>query len=101
MAIVSFADQMTADVAAGENTKQARRLPQRVWTTARRKLDGLHAATKPEDLRVLQVEALTKTKPGYLSVWVNDQYRIHFRFTEGNAYDVAIIGEDHTGRRGR
>lgn len=101
MAIKSFADQMTADVAAGVNTKDARRLPQRVWATAQRKLDGLDAAHVPADLSVLQVEALTRTKPGYLSIRVNDQYRIHFRFIEGNAYDVGIIGEDHTGRRGR
>lgn len=101
MAIQSFTNQMTADVAAGLNTKDARRLPQRVWTAARRKLDGLDAATSTQDLSLLQVEALSQTKPGYLSIRVNDQYRIHFRFIEGNAYDVGIIGEDHTGRRGR
>jgi len=101
MAIKSFTDQMTADVAKGENTKDARRLPQRVWKTAQRKLDGLNAAQTPADLSPLQVEALTHTKPGYISMRVNDQYRIHFRFIEGNAYDVGIIGEDHKGRRGR
>jgi proteic killer suppression protein len=101
MAIKSFADQMTADVAAGLNTKAARRLPQRVWKVAQRKLDAIHAATTTHDLSPLQVEALTETKPGYLAIRLNDQYRIHLRFIEGNAYDVGIIGEDHTGRRGR
>src|SRR5262245_44922355 len=101
MAIKSFTDQMTADVAAGQNTKDARRLPQQVWKAAQRKLDGINAAQKPEDLSKLQIEALTHTKPGYLSIRVNDQFRIHFRFIEGHAYDVGIIGEDHKGRRGR
>lgn len=101
MAIKSFHDKMTADIAAGENTKDARRAPQRIWKTAQRKLDALHLATKPEDLTQLQVEALTHTKPGYISMRLNDQYRIHFQFINGDAYDVGIIGEDHTGRRGR
>lgn len=101
MAIRSFHDQMTADVAAGINSKHARRLPQRVWKTAQRKLDALNAAKTLLDLTPLQVEALTHTKPGYLSIPINDQYRIHFQFVEGDAYDVGIIGEDHTGRRGR
>jgi toxin HigB-1 len=97
MAIRTFSDQMAADVWAGVNTKAARRLPQRVWTAARRKLDALDAATTTRDL--VQVEALTKTKPGYFSMRVNDQYRVIFRFEGGDAYDVYIEGEDHTGRR--
>jgi proteic killer suppression protein len=101
MAIKSFSDEMTADVAKGLNTKAARRLPQTVWRVARRKLDAIDAARTTLDLSPLQIEALTETKPGYLAARVNDQYRIHFRFIEGNAYDVGIIGEDHTGRRGR
>ncbi len=99
--IRSFADAMTADVAAGINSKAARRLPQRVWNVAQRKLDAMAAATTTADLTPLQVEALTKTRPGYLSIRINDQYRIHFRFEGGHAHDVGIIGEDHTGRRGR
>ena len=53
------------------------------------------AAATTMDLTPLQVEALTHTKPGYLSIRLNDQFR------DGDAYDVHIIGEDHTGRRGR
>ena len=98
MPIKSFRDQMTADVADGLNTKNARRLPQRVWTAAHRRLSALRAAQSTHDLNA---ESLAKTKPGYFSMRVNDQYRIHFQFRDGDAYDVHIIGEDHTGRRGR
>lgn len=45
MAIQGFADQMTADVAAGNNTKAARQLPQRLWKAAQKKLDILRQAT--------------------------------------------------------
>lgn len=99
MAIRTFSDQMAADVFAGLNSKFSRRLPQRVWSSARRKMDGLHAAAKPADLTALQVEALTKTKPGFLSIRINDQYRLIFRFENGDAHDVYIEGQDHTGRR--
>jgi plasmid maintenance system killer protein len=30
---------------------------------------------------------------------INDQYRLIFRFEKGDAYDVYIEGQDHTGRR--
>lgn len=102
MAIRTYSDQMTADVAAGENTKYARRLPQRVWKTAQRKLDMVAAAATTQDLSALpgnRFEDLKHTKPGFSSVRINDHYRLIFRFENGDAYDVHIEGEDHTGRR--
>lgn len=102
MPIRSFANQTTADVAAGLNTKHARLLPQRVWTVARRKLDQINAASSTHDLSALpgnRLEDLKHTKPGFYSIRVNDQYRVFFRFLNGDAYDVEIEGYDHTGRR--
>lgn len=102
MAIRTYADQMTADVAAGKNSKYSRRLPQRVWKTAQRKLDMLAAAGTTQDISALpgnSFEHLKHTKPGFYSVRINDQYRLIFRFENGDAYDVYIEGEDHTGRR--
>jgi proteic killer suppression protein len=102
MPIKTFANQMTADVAAGLNTKHARLLPQRVWTAARRKLDIINAASATRDIAALpgnRFEDLKHTKPGFFSIRINDQYRIFFRFEGGNAYDVEIEGYDHTGRR--
>ncbi len=93
MAILSFANQMTADVAAGLNTKHSRRLPQRVWTAARRRLELLHSAKSLGDLAVshgLGLEALKYTLPGFYSIRVNDQYRIVFQFENGDANHVEI-----------
>lgn len=102
MAIRTFGDQMTADVAAGLNTKHSRRLPQRVWGQAKRRLDLIANAKSTLDIAAFpgtRVKEMTQTKPGYYSVWINDQYRLFFQFVNGDAYDVYIEGEDHTGRR--
>jgi toxin HigB-1 len=101
MPIRTFANQMTADVAAGLNTKASRLLPQRVWKAAQRKLDTLQAATSTRDLSALpgnRFEALKHTKPGFYSIRVNDQYRVVFRFENGDAFDVEIT-DYHTGQR--
>lgn len=92
MPIKSFADQSTADLAAGLNTKHARRVPQRVWKAAQTKLDALHAATKLSDLARpgWKLHELGRELPGVFSLYVNDQYRLVFRFTNGDAYDVRI-----------
>lgn len=102
MPIKTFADQTTADVAAGLNTKHARKVPQRVWNAAQRRLDALQAAKTLLDLSAIpgnNLEDLKHTKPGFFSLRVNDQYRVFFRFVNGEAHDVKIDGQDHTGRR--
>lgn len=92
MPIQSFGDQTTADVFAGENTKHARRIPQRVWKAAKRRLDALHTSTSLSDLSLpgFGLESLKYTMPGYYSIRVNDQFRILFRFEAHDAHDVTI-----------
>lgn len=99
MAIRTFADQTTSDVFHGINSKAARRIPQRVWKAAQRRMSALHAATQTLDLSLpgMHFEPLKHDRPGYNSIRVNDQYRIIFRFEHGDAYNVAI--EDFHGRR--
>ena len=99
MAIKSFADPTTSDIYHGLNTKAARRIPQRVWPAAQRKMTMVNIATKTADLSLpgLHFEPLKHDRPGYNSIRVNDQYRIVFQFTNGDAYDVRI--EDFHGRR--
>lgn len=102
MSIKTFANQMTADVKAGLNTKHSRRLPQRLWRVAQRKLDMIDVAKSTHDIAARPgnvFEDLKHTKPGFYSIRINDQYRLFFRFENGDAYDVEIEGEDHTGRR--
>ncbi len=88
--IESFADQTTEDIYNGANTKTARKIDRRVWQVVVRKLDILNAAISLNDLKSPgnQLEKLKDDLAGYWSIRVNDQYRIIFRFHDGNAMDV-------------
>jgi proteic killer suppression protein len=60
---------------------------------ARRKLEYLDAAAVLEDLRMPpgnRLEALKGKRAGQHSIRVNDQYRVCFRWQDGDAYDVEI-----------
>ena len=90
--IRSFADQATADVYVGVESKAARRIPKALWPVVRRKLDVLHRARALGDLRLPsgnRLEALKGDRTGEWSLRVNDQYRITFRFKAGHAHEVA------------
>lgn len=99
MAIKTFGNQTTSDVYDGINSKFSRQIPQRVWKAAQRKLTALNAARDTRDLSLpgMQFEPLKHHRPGYNSIRINDQFRILFQFTDGDAYDVAI--EDFHGRK--
>ena len=64
-----------------------------MWHVAVRKLDLFNAAHDLRDLQLTpgnRLEALQGSWAGYHSIQINDQYRIVFRWTEGNARDVLI-----------
>jgi proteic killer suppression protein len=91
--IVNFADKATEDIFHGTDSKAARQIPNTVWRIAARKLDMVHAAHDLRDLKVPpanRLEALKGKLSGFHSIRVNDQYRIIFRWDEGNARDVEI-----------
>ena len=61
---------------------------------AERKLQMLDSACGIEDLRVPsgnRREALHGDRNGEWGIRINDQWRVCFRFTEGDAFDVAIV----------
>lgn len=90
--IRSFADQGTADVYVGRESKAARRIPKPIWPVVQRKLDALHRARSLQDLRYPsgnRLEALRGDRKGRWRMRVNDQYRITFRFEVNDAYEVA------------
>lgn len=61
---------------------------------ARRKLLYLHRARRLEDLKAPpgnRLEALKGDRKGQHSIRINDQWRICFRWDDGNAYDVEIV----------
>jgi toxin HigB-1 len=92
--IINFADQASEDIFNGFDTKQSRRIPSAIWNIAIRKLDMLNAAHELTDLRVPpanHLEALKGKRTGLFSIRINNQYRIVFKWTDGNARDVQII----------
>lgn len=61
---------------------------------ARRKLLYLHQAIRLEDLRIPpgnRLEALKGERKGQYSIRINDQWRICFRWKEGDVFDVEIV----------
>ncbi len=51
-------------------------------------------ATRLEDLRVPpnnRLELLKGDRAGQFSIRINDQWRLCFRFDQGNAWDVEIV----------
>jgi proteic killer suppression protein len=65
-----------------------------VQRIALRKLLLLDAAEKLEDLRIPPGNRLEKfigNRQGQHSIRVNDQWRICFRWSEGDAYEVEIV----------
>src|SRR5262245_54199233 len=94
MAIRNYADRGTRDVAAGANTKSARRVrPVELHEAARRRLAFLSAAMSLDDLRArpgLNLHGLKRDRVGQCAIRINDQYRICFVWSDGDAADVEI-----------
>jgi proteic killer suppression protein len=92
--IVNFKDKATEDVYNGVNSKESRRIPQKIHSVAARKLDIINAAIKTEDLRMPpgnRLEFLKGDLKNYYSIRINDQFRIIFSFEQSNAFNVQII----------
>ena len=88
--IKTFADKYTAAVFEGF---QVKRLPKEIQEAARRKLKQIDAAGRIESLRVPpsnRPELLKGHRAGQWSIRINDQWRICFRWGDGDATDVEI-----------
>ena len=88
--IESFGDKDTARIFARE---RVRRFQAELLARAYRKLLQIHAAPNLAFLRIPpsnRLEALRGDLIGFFSACINDQWRIVFRFENGNAYDVRI-----------
>jgi proteic killer suppression protein len=93
--IRSFRDRGTEEIFNGRNTREARRrCPQALWGVAARKLEQLDSALVLDDLRIPpgnRLEPLSGDRKGQLSIRINDQFRICFRWTETGPDDVEIV----------
>ena len=86
--IKTFADHATEELF---RTGKSKRVPADVARRALRKLEAIDVAIQLSDLRVPpgnRLHALRDDRVGQHSISVNDQWRICFRFEEGDAYDV-------------
>ena len=92
--IRSFADSGTEDIFNGLNTRSARAVcPRVLWAIAVRKLDQLDSVEKMEELRIPpgnHLEALSGDRRGQHSIRINRQYRVCFRWSEGDPREVRI-----------
>lgn len=69
-------------------------VPNDIIKVANRKLTQLHNAQSLDDLRVApgnRLEALQGNRSGQHSIRINDQWRVCFRWHEGDAFDVEIV----------
>ncbi len=69
-------------------------LPREMQPLALRKLKMIDSSAKMTDLLVppgIRLEALKRGRKGQYSIRINDQWRVCFRFLDGNAFDVEIV----------
>jgi proteic killer suppression protein len=89
--IKTFAD---AETERFFQTGKSRRLPPDILKRATMRLIQLQAATQVGDLRLPpsnRLETLEHDRAGQWSIRINDQWRICFRFDNGDAFDVEIV----------
>jgi proteic killer suppression protein len=92
--ITSFGDRATEDFYNGINSKHARYLPSNINAVTFRKLDMINAALSVDDLKSPpgnRLELLGGDLKGFYSIRINDQFRIIFKFAQGNAFEVSIF----------
>lgn len=88
--IKTFTDRHTKEL---YETGKSKRFPSDILKSARRRLEYLDIATGVDDLKSLpsnRFHELERERKGRYSISINMQWRICFRFVDGDAYDVEI-----------
>jgi len=73
--------------------KKSRKFPPEIAVRGKIKLDMLDAVEEKQDLRVPpsnHLEELKGNLQGFMSIRINKQFRLVFRFENGEAHDVHI-----------
>ena len=89
--IVSFGSKNTEKIWQGELVK---RLPNDIQEVVRRKLRMINNSLNINDLRIPpsnRLEKLMGKVKDFYSIRINDQWKIIFKWSNGNASDVEII----------
>jgi proteic killer suppression protein len=88
--IRSFGDKATESLFQDKVVRQFRGIAR----PAKRKLEAVNAASRLEDLMVPPANRLEKLQGdlrGFYSIRINDQWRVIFKWIDGEAYDVRIL----------
>jgi len=89
--IRSFGSKETESIWKGI---RVRKLPLDIQSTGRRKLRMLNNSQDIQDLRIPpsnRLEKLSGNFKDFYSIRINKQWRIIFKWSNGNAYEVRII----------
>lgn len=89
--IRSFKNRTTETIFGGEFVKG---LDGQIQQRAREKLKYLDAASNLRDLAVPpsnQLEALKGDRKGHYSIRINKQWRVCFKWKDGDAFDVEVV----------
>ncbi|MDE0643888.1 MAG: type II toxin-antitoxin system RelE/ParE family toxin [bacterium] len=89
--IRSYRDKNTRAVA---ERRRVRKLPENMQRRAQVKLMVLNSAMNLVDLQVPpgnRLKALSGDRAGQYSIRINDQWRICFKWRDGDAFDVEIM----------
>jgi proteic killer suppression protein len=92
--IESFGNAVAEDLFDDKNSRATRAFPTELRRPARRKLQYLHEAADLSDLKSPpgnRLESLKGDFKGFHSIRINDQWRVVFRWSGGNAFDVQIV----------
>ncbi len=92
--IVGFGNRLAENLWDDKASRAVRKFPQELHRVARRKLLYLDDAEQLKDLRVPpgnRLESLKGDWAGYHSIRINRQWRIVFRWNNGQASDVHVL----------
>jgi proteic killer suppression protein len=82
------------DIYDGVNSRHARKIPGELHRKAQRLFDQINAAIVVETLKAPPGNGLEKLKGAFEGFWsmrIDDQWRIIFRWEDGDALDVDIV----------
>lgn len=91
--ITNFANKLAEDLFKDRNSKEVRAFPPELFRKARRKLLYLHEVAELTDMKQPpgnRLEVLKGDRTGFHSIRINNQWRLIFRWEQGNAKDVSI-----------
>lgn len=88
--IRTFADKHTQEL---YRTGKSKKFPPDIHSRGARKLEYVNLAERLEDLKVPsgnRLHPLVDEREGQHAIRINDQWRICFRFEDGDAYEVEV-----------